>query len=311
MAAEAERQEQDRQERERREQEELARALAAQAAARAEAERQRAALEAEAERLRAEAAAEAERALAEAQAQPGPPEPDTDDALARALAGLQATPADPLAPADPPTGSLPSPLDNPDQPLTPVPPAAEGLPDDELVQALNDALAADPDTLIPPDAAFEDEAPADGTESETAPGGDPLAEALAYAVTIEPGAGGGNPDGSGEGPGLTAAEIAAFRDQVAPCWNLGPLSVEARQTTITMRVEMTPDAVPVADSIRFEAARGPAGPVSAAASTQAFEAARRAVLRCTGATGYPLPRDRYERWREVVINFHPEGMAIR
>ena len=42
----------------------------------------------------------------------------------------------------------------------------------------------------------------------------------------------------------------------------------------------------------------------------AFEAARRAILRC-GASGYDLPADKYDQWREVEITFDPSGMRLR
>jgi hypothetical protein len=40
----------------------------------------------------------------------------------------------------------------------------------------------------------------------------------------------------------------------------------------------------------------------------AFESARRAVLRCQSTTGYDLPADKYEQWREVEMTFDPSGV---
>ena len=49
---------------------------------------------------------------------------------------------------------------------------------------------------------------------------------------------------------------------------------------------------------------------SAAAARQAFEAARRAIIRC-GASGYDLPTEKYDRWRNIEMTFNPEKMRIR
>ena len=43
---------------------------------------------------------------------------------------------------------------------------------------------------------------------------------------------------------------------------------------------------------------------------QAFEAARRAIIRC-GATGYDLPIEKYEQWREIEMTLNPERMRIK
>jgi hypothetical protein len=47
-----------------------------------------------------------------------------------------------------------------------------------------------------------------------------------------------------------------------------------------------------------------------AAARQAFEAARRAVLRC-GASGFKLPPEKYEQWRNIEMVFNPESMRIK
>ena len=47
-----------------------------------------------------------------------------------------------------------------------------------------------------------------------------------------------------------------------------------------------------------------------AAAKQAYEAARRAILRCQGE-GFPLPPEKYEQWRVVEMTFNPSEMVIR
>ena len=49
---------------------------------------------------------------------------------------------------------------------------------------------------------------------------------------------------------------------------------------------------------------------SEGAVSQAFEAARRAIIRCA-SDGYGLPPESYEAWRDVEITFNPEGMRLR
>ena len=49
---------------------------------------------------------------------------------------------------------------------------------------------------------------------------------------------------------------------------------------------------------------------SAASAKQAFEAARRAIIRC-GSSGYDLPEDKYGQWKEIEMTFNPERMRIK
>ncbi|MDZ4134880.1 MAG: energy transducer TonB, partial [Paracoccaceae bacterium] len=43
---------------------------------------------------------------------------------------------------------------------------------------------------------------------------------------------------------------------------------------------------------------------------QAYEAARRAIIRC-GATGFKLPAEKYDQWRNIEMVFNPEKMRIK
>ncbi len=126
---------------------------------------------------------------------------------------------------------------------------------------------------------------------------DALAEALA-ASTAEP--------STPSGPPMTRGEKDALRLAVQQCWNVGALSSEALRTTVVVAVSMTKDGKPVTGSIKQLSATGGSG----AAAQQAYEAARRAIIRC-GATGYNLPRDKYDRWRHIEITFNPEKMRIK
>ena len=68
---------------------------------------------------------------------------------------------------------------------------------------------------------------------------------------------------------------------------------------------MQPDGRPDAGSIRLTDAEGG----SDAAVERAFDAARRAIIRC-GQDGYDLPRGKYDQWRDVELIFDPEGMRV-
>ncbi|MBN2760130.1 MAG: hypothetical protein JXQ79_06500 [Rhodobacteraceae bacterium] len=108
--------------------------------------------------------------------------------------------------------------------------------------------------------------------------------------------------------GLSASEADRLRLAIQQCWNIGTLSTEAQQITVTLGFSMTPGAMPEQGSIYLvDSTGGTDGAVS-----QAFEAARRAIIRCASSTnGYGLPPESYEAWRNVEITFNPEGMRLR
>jgi hypothetical protein len=108
-----------------------------------------------------------------------------------------------------------------------------------------------------------------------------------------------------ETPSLTRAQQDRLRLAVLPCWNAGVLDSEALMTTVVVAVSMHRDGKPEPGSLRLVGFSGG----SDAAARRAFEAARRAILRC-GANGYDLPIEAYERWREIEMTFNPESMRI-
>lgn len=105
---------------------------------------------------------------------------------------------------------------------------------------------------------------------------------------------------------MTQGEKDALRVAVSSCWNVGALSTEALGTTVVVGVTMDPSGLPQAGSIRLVESSGG----SETAARQAFEAGRRAILRCAGQ-GYPLPADKYDQWKEIELVFNPEGMRLR
>lgn len=108
------------------------------------------------------------------------------------------------------------------------------------------------------------------------------------------------------GPPLTRGEKDALRVAVSACWNVGSLSSEALRTTVVVSVAMASTGKPDSGSIRLLSSTGG----STIAARQAFEAARRAILRC-GAKGFDLPAEKYEQWRDIEMTFNPEKMRIK
>jgi hypothetical protein len=108
------------------------------------------------------------------------------------------------------------------------------------------------------------------------------------------------------GPPMTDGEKDALRVAVQQCWNVGSLSTDALRTTVTVGVSMARDGRPDTGSIRMIGFEGG----SEAAARQAYEAARRAIIRC-GANGFALPVEKYDHWRDIEMVFNPERMRIR
>ncbi|MFG6590564.1 energy transducer TonB [Sulfitobacter sp. 1A12157] len=102
------------------------------------------------------------------------------------------------------------------------------------------------------------------------------------------------------GPPLSSGERESLRVAVSACWNIGALSTEAARTTVVVGMQMNQDGTPVASSIRLLSASGG----SDTAARQAFEAAKRAVIRC-GSRGYDLPQEKYSQWQDIEMTFDP------
>ncbi len=147
-----------------------------------------------------------------------------------------------------------------------------------------------------------------------APAEDAVADAIAAAVAdaaAEPAdasadTGTAGQDNAPSGPPMTGAETDAMRVSVQACWNVGALSMEALRTTVIVGLSVNPDGKPDAATIRMVSSSGG----SDAATGQAFEAARRAIIRC-GSKGFPLPKDKYDQWKELELVFDPNGMRMR
>ena len=106
------------------------------------------------------------------------------------------------------------------------------------------------------------------------------------------------------GPPLTSGEKDLLRVAVSACWNVGSSSSEALSTTVVVAVRMSISGKP--ESISLLSSNGK----SDNATKIAFDAARRAILRCQ-KTGYNLPSDKYSQWQDIEMTFNPEEMRTK
>ncbi len=103
------------------------------------------------------------------------------------------------------------------------------------------------------------------------------------------------------GPPLTRGEKDGLRVSVQQCW---VVDVGSRSADVTVVVGLELDQNgKVQGNIELLSSEGG----DDAAVNTAFQAARRAVLRCQ-KNGYDLPVEKYDHWREIEITFNPEKM---
>ncbi|MBU2359637.1 MAG: energy transducer TonB, partial [Alphaproteobacteria bacterium] len=151
--------------------------------------------------------------------------------------------------------------------------------------------------------------PAPEVETETAEAPTPQVDDAAVQAALEAAAAAAAPPAQAanvpQGPPLTGSEREGFRVAVNRCWNVDPGSQAAR-VTMTVGFSLGQDGK-VNSDVRQVAASGG----DDAATRIAYDAARRAILRCQGTGGYDLPADKYSEWQDVEITFDPSGMRLR
>ncbi len=107
------------------------------------------------------------------------------------------------------------------------------------------------------------------------------------------------------GPPLTRGEREGLRLAVQECWVVD-VGSQAANVTVVLSFDMTRDGRVVASSLQMIDSSGGTG----AAVQTAFNAARRAVLRCEQG-GYELPAEKFEQWKEIEMTFNPAEMRLR
>ena len=218
------------------------------------------------------------------------------------------------APAPPPEAEIapqiapePAPAETP-TPLPDTPPTAPEEAAPEIVTeaetpASSLAPVASTRPAARPERVVQTATPAPDVQAPAAEESDPMAAAIAAAVAEAASA---PAPAAPSGPPLTSGQREGLRLAVQDCWNVGALSSEALRVTVTIEVQMNREGVPEQNSVRMLSNTGG----SDTAIRQAYEAARRAVLRC-GGSGYDLPAESYDYWRTIEITFNPEDMRLR
>ncbi len=175
----------------------------------------------------------------------------------------------------------------------------------EIVTEAEEPSGGAPDTSIrPPARPVRPTAPqTDATETAASSDNataDPVADVIADVVADS-----GNVETSAPvGPPLSGSEREGFRVAVQRCWNVD-LGSTSSSVTVTVAFGLTREGR-VDGDVRLVGAEGGDN----AAQTAAYQAARRAVLRCQ-SDGYPLPVEKYDQWKEVEMTFDPSGMRLR
>lgn len=184
----------------------------------------------------------------------------------------------------------------------PVKPTEEQAPDQSSTEIITEAKKQN-ETVAPVKSSRPKGRPAD--LSDKAQAAKDIELAMAEAVK-DSGAGTTTPVTprvAPQGPTLTGSEIEGLRLAVKECWNVGSMSTDAMKVIVVVGVALGRDGKPDMTSIRLISSSGGTG----SATTQAYETARRAVIRC-GAKGFDLPAEKYDHWRDVEITFNPEKM---
>ncbi len=105
------------------------------------------------------------------------------------------------------------------------------------------------------------------------------------------------------GPPLTGGEREGLVLAVQKCWNVPVGLQNADDLSVVIGIELNPDGKLAGAPKLLEPSGTPTG-----ALKQAFEAGRRALIRCAP---YDLPKDKYEQWRQIEVVFNPENMVLR
>ena len=268
---------------------------------------------------------------------PVPPELDTPEAqVTDTVPDLPEIVAEPAPPPATELDDSPRPVPRPSDRIAPepvAPPEPDAQIDDQVAEATSDEAAQDvaeeevDQTTAPEEAApeivTEAETPSGAPEvslrpqarpnrpapqpTETAETDTPTEDAVAQAVAEAAAEAPPQPTAGVAGGDLSDAAKTSFLRQIGNCWNVGSASTGAMQTKVTVAFSMTEDGRVDTGSIRMLSFEGG----SQSDADVAYRMARSALVRCQndgGRSGYDLPDDKYDQWRNVELTFNPENM---
>ncbi len=240
------------------------------------------------------------------------PTPTVPDRLA-AVAPPRSRPAVPTQPVPTPEPE-PVPEPEPEPATTPTP---EPQPAQPPVLALNSSSppmarpkelanqAADVLRALRQEVAREQarrEVPAKKTErAEATPATPPTPPAVTRPTP--PSEGRAEATSLAQGPPITNAEKEGLRLAVQRCWVVPAGVRDAGELRVVLAARLEPDGSVISGSIKLIEP----SPAPDARFQAAYDAGRRALLRC--APYSDLPRDKYARWRDIEVVFDPKGMV--
>jgi outer membrane biosynthesis protein TonB len=105
------------------------------------------------------------------------------------------------------------------------------------------------------------------------------------------------------GSRLSASEIDMVREQISRCWNVPAGARDARDLIVEIRVVVNPDGN-VQQATIVDQARDASDPFFRAAA----ESARRAFFN-PECRPLRLPADKYDIWRDMVVDFSPKDLS--
>ncbi|WP_137388163.1 hypothetical protein [Rhodoligotrophos defluvii] len=97
---------------------------------------------------------------------------------------------------------------------------------------------------------------------------------------------------------ITADEREWLRSQIQRCWNPPTGVMDAPNLVVKLRIGFNIDGTVAGDPVVTNTGSSPLFQVAA-------DAAVRAVLRCQP---YQMPQEKYDSWRDVILNFDPSHM---
>ena len=103
------------------------------------------------------------------------------------------------------------------------------------------------------------------------------------------------------GSQLTASELDLVREQIARCWNINAGARDAKDLVVEVRAQVQPDGTVTRADIVDQGKQG--DPLWRAAA----ESARRAFFNPM-CTPLKLPPDKYDTWRDLVVDFSPKDI---